>query len=425
MKVHLAYGRHGLDVELPDHADILMPASTPALPDPSQAVARALAQPIGSRPLAQLLRPSDSVAVVFSDVTRPAPNTVLLPPILETVEAAGVPHQQVVLINGTGMHRPNTQEELDFMLGPEIAGGYRIVQHEARDRSTLAYLTTNRAGVEVCINSDYLRADVRILTGFVEPHIFAGYSGGGKAVLPGVAGADIVMHNHGATMLSHPKATWCRTDGNPVFEEMRDIALATRPTLLVNVTLNERKEITGVFAGEMVAAHDAGIARAARQALRPVPHRYDIVVSTNMGYPADINLYQSVKGISVAAQAVKTGGAIIVAAECADGLGHSDFEELLASRPSPHDLLEMIRAAGFSQYDQWGVQCLAMAQARADVHLYSSLSRQQTETAHLYHCEDIGDTVERLREEFRRRHNEEPAIAVLPYGHLTVPQPPD
>jgi nickel-dependent lactate racemase len=425
MKIHLAYGKQGLDVQLPDHADVLMPTSTPALPDPLRAVARALAQPTGSRPLSELLRPSDSVAVVFSDITRPTPNAVMLPPILEAVTAAGIPREQVALVTGTGMHRPSTDEELNFMLGPEIVGSYRIVQHAARDRSTLAYLTTNGAGVEVSINSDYLRADVKILTGFVEPHLFAGYSGGAKSVLPGIAGADIIMHNHSAAMLSHPKATWCRTDGNPIFEEMRDIALATRPTFLLNVTLNEKKEITAVFAGEMVAAHEAGIAQAARQAQRPVPHRYDIVVSTNIGYPADINLYQSVKGISVAAQAVKTGGAIVVAAECADGLGLADFEELLASRPSPHALLEMICAPGFSEYDQWGVQCLAMTQARADVYLYSSMSRQQTETAHVHYCEDVGDTVERLRGEFRRRHNEEPSIAVLPHGHLTVPQPPD
>jgi nickel-dependent lactate racemase len=425
VKIHLAYGKDGLDVELPDHADVLTPTSTPALPDPRQAIAEAIAAPIGSPPLSQLLHPSDSVAVVFSDITRPTPNAVMLGPILEAIAAAAVPREQIVLVNGTGMHRLNSEQELDYMLGPDILRSYRIVQHVARDRSTLAYLSKNGAGVEAWVNSDYMRADVKILTGFVEPHIFAGYSGGGKAVLPGIAGADIVMHNHGAAMLSHPKATWCQTKGNPVFEEMRDIGLATRPTFLMNVTLNEGKEITGVFAGDMVAAHDAGIAQAARQALRPVPRRYDIVVGTHMGYPADINLYQSVKAISVASQAVKTGGTIVVATECADGLGHSDFEEVLAGRPSPQELLEMISAPGYSRYDQWGVQCMAMVQTRADVYLYSSLSREQTKTAHLHYCEDVAATVEGLRQDFRRRHSEEPSIAVLPYGHLTVPQAPD
>ena len=277
------------------------PSERRPYPSREAAVREALSQPIGSRPLSALLRPSDTVAIVISDITRPVPNQLLLPPILETVADAGIPRQQVVIVNATGTHRVNTREELLAMVGPEVLDGYRIVQHDARDRDSLAFVTTSARGVEVLVNAEYLRADVKILTGFVEPHLFAGYSGGGKAVLPGIAGADIIMSNHGAGMLSHPKATWCETVGNPIFEEMRDVALATRPTFLVNVTLNEKKEITGVFAGEMVAAHDAGIAQAGRQALRPIPHLYDIAVTTNMGHPADINFYQAGKGASVAA----------------------------------------------------------------------------------------------------------------------------
>jgi len=424
VKVHLAYGRHGLDVELLDDADVLLPERTPALPRSEAAVREALRQPLGSRPLSALLRPSDSVAVVISDITRPVPNQLLLPPILETVAAAGIPSQQVAIANATGMHRANTRDELLAMVAPEILDGYRIVQHDARDRGTLAFLTTSARGVEVCVNAEYLRADVKILTGFVEPHIFAGYSGGGKAVLPGIAGADIVMSNHGADMLSHPRATWCETEGNPVFEEMRNIALATRPTFLVNVTLNEKKEITGVFAGDVRTAHDAGIAQAGRQALRPISYLYDIVITTNIGYPADINLYQAVKGASVAACAVREGGAVVLAAECADGLGGEDFVELLTSETSPAALLEKLSAPGFARYDQWGVQCLATVQRKADLYLYSSMPAETARAAHVIPCEDISTTVRELASRHRAEHGSEPSIAVLPYGHLTVPQPP-
>src|SRR3990172_7528141 len=266
-----------------------------------------------------------------------------------------------------------------------------------------------------------MEGGVGILPGFVEPHILAGYSGGGKAVLPGVAGADIVMSNHGADMLGHPKATWCVTDGNPVFEEMRDIGLLTRPAFSVFVTLNERREITGVFAGELVAAHEAGIAQAERQYVRRIPHGFDVVVSTNMGYPADLNLYQSVKGMSVAAQAVREGGAIVLAAECRDGLGLAEYTELLTSEALPQALLERIHSPGFARYDQWGVQCQAMVQARADVWLYSSMSRETTEAAHLGHVEDIASMVDFLRRRHRDEHGREATIAVLPHGHLTVP----
>jgi len=421
MKVHLSYGRHGLDVELPDGADVLLPERTPALPRPEVAVREALRQPIGSRPLSALLRPSDTVAIVISDITRPVPNQVLLPPILETVADAGIPRQQVAIVNATGTHRPNTREELLAMVGPEVLDGYRIAQNDARDRDSLAFVTTSARGTEVSVNAEYMSADVKILTGFVEPHLFAGYSGGGKAVLPGIAGADIIMSNHGADMLSHPKATWCETVGNPIFEEMRDVALATRPTFLVNVTLNEEKEITGVFAGDMVAAHDAGIAQAGRQALRPISHLYDIAVTTNMGHPADINFYQAGKGASVGVRAVREGGAVILAAECADGLGLEDFVELLTSEASAAALLDKLHAPGFARYEQWGVQCWAIILPKADFYLYSSMPAETARAAHVIPCEDVSATVRELAHRHRAEHGSDPAIAVLPHGHLTVP----
>jgi nickel-dependent lactate racemase len=421
MNVHLAYGQNGLDVELPEDADILLPEKTPALPQPETAVREALRQPIGSRPLAELIRPSDSVAIVISDMTRPVPNRILLPPILETVAAAGIPRRRVAIVNGTGMHRANTRDELLAMVGPEILDSYRIVQHDARDRSSLAFVATSARGVDVHVNAEYLRADVKILTGFVEPHIFAGYSGGGKAVLPGIAGTDIIMSNHGVDMLNHPKATWCETNGNPVFEEMRDVALSTHPAFLVNVSLNEKKEVTGVFAGEMVAAHEAGMAQAGRQALHSISHPYDIVVTTNMGYPADISLYQAVKGASAAARAVREGGAIILVAECSEGLGREDYVELLTSEASLSALMNKLSAPGFAQYDQWGVQCLALVQRKADLHLHSSMPAETVRSGHVIPSNDVSATVRELAQRYRAKNGGEPSIAVLPYGHLTVP----
>jgi nickel-dependent lactate racemase len=423
MKVRLSYGRQGLEVELPEQAQVLLPKRVPPLAQPQEAVREALRQPIGSPPLAELVRPADRVAIVFSDITRPTPNHILLPAILAELAARGVPKENVALINATGMHRPNTREELIAMLGQEVVDGYRIVQHDARDRKQQTFLSKNERGAEIWINGDYMRADVRILTGFVEPHMFAGYSGGGKAVLPGIADAEIIMSNHGSPMLAHPRATWCHTEGNPVFEEARRVALATQPAFIVNVTLNERKEVTGVFAGEMIQAHDAGIAFAERAYVQPLRQRYDIMVSTNMGYPADINLYQSVKGMSVAAQAVKEGGAIVLAAECADGLGQAHYAEMLAWRKTPRELLDMVLEPGFAELEQWAIQCQTMVQVRADVYLYSSMDAEQTRRTHLKHCPDIGETVAALSEDFRRRNDgEEPSILVLPFGQLAVPR---
>ncbi len=422
MRVHLAYGESGLDVELPDTTVVLDPQQVPGLPDPQGAVAEAISDPLGSPPLRDLVRAGQSVAIVVSDVTRPVPNRLILPSILDTVHAAGVPRDRVVIIIATGMHRASTAEELERVLGPDILDACQVVNHDARDESSLAPLTTTARGVEVALNRAYLEADVRIITGFVEPHIFAGYSGGAKAVLPGVAGAAIVMSNHGAEMLGHPNATWCVTDSNPIFEEMRDIALLSRPSFLVNVTLNEHRDITGVFAGELVAAHQAGIAQAERQYVHPIPHLFDIVVSTNMGYPADLNLYQSVKGMSVGAQAVREGGAVLLAAECRDGLGLSEYTELLTSEGSPKALLDRIHSPGFARYDQWGVQCQAMVQAKVDAWLHSAMSRETTESAHLGYSEDISKTVAELCDRHKAEHGSDATVAVLPHGHLTVPR---
>ncbi len=422
MKVYLAYGEEGIEVELPKGATILKPEDTSGLAEPKQAVTKSIEDPIGLPALRDLIEAGNRVAVVVSDITRPVPNAILLVPILDAIQSKGVHQEDVVIIVATGMHRASTTAEVERMLGPEIAGAYEIVNHDARDDATLASVTTTARGANVRMNRRYLEADVRIVTGFVEPHLFAGYSGGGKAVLPGVAGAEIVMSNPGADMLAHPKATWCVTEGNPVFEEMRDIALLTKPTFCVNVTLNAGREITGVFAGELVAAHEAGIEQADRQYVQQIDEAFDIVVSTNMGYPADLNLYQAVKGMSVAAQGVREGGSIVLVAECRDGLGLDEYTELLTSEASPKALLERIHSPGFARYDQWGVQLQAMAQAKADVWLHSSMSRETTESAHLNYCEDVSATVAELRERHIKGHGREPRIGVLPHGHLTVPR---
>ena len=431
MKVHLAYGRTGLEVELPDHAHVLTPERLPSLADPAAAIRRALQEPIASPPLRELVRPGQRpdgrppgrAAVVFSDITRPTPNHILLPPLLAELEDAGVRRADITLINALGMHRPNTPEELQRMLGRQILDSYRVIQHDAYDPSQLTRIGTNERGAAVSVNGEFLAADVRILTGFIEPHIFAGYSGGGKAVLPGVAGAETVVSNHGAEMIADPKATWCSIEGNPIFQEIREVGLSTRPTMLLNVTLNERKEITAVFAGDLAAAHDAGIAFAEKAYVRRVPHEYDIAVASNLGYPSDINLYQSYKGLSVAAQAVRPGGAVVLAAECSDGLGLPHFRELLAARNSPGELIQMIQEPSFRHYDQWGVQVGAMAQVKVESYLHSAMPDEDTVRAHMRPCPDIAATVAALSERYRGSNGRrEPRLLVLPYGQLTVPR---
>jgi nickel-dependent lactate racemase len=417
MRIKIAYGRDGLWVDLPaEHVTVVEPGYLPGLPEEQSALREALRHPIGTPPVADLVGPEDTVAIIFSDLTRPQPRRRMLPVLLD--EIAAVPPEQVVLINALGSHRPNTDAELVEMLGREIVGKYRVVQHNAFDRQSNQYLGRTIAGHDIWIDATYIRASVKILTGFIEPHFFAGFSGGPKAVLTGIAAQASILANHSASMIAHPRATWGVTEGNPIWEEMREVALWTRPAFLYNVTLNREKQITGVFAGDLEQAHQAGTDFVASTAMVPVKAPFDIVITSNSGYPLDLNLYQSIKGVSAAAQVVRPGGAIIVAAECWSGVAdHAQYTQLLQSAPSVEALLEKIHASGEVLQDQWQVQVQAQVQARAEVYVKSSLPPADVEGAKLQVCDSIEDTVARLME----RYGPDATICVLPEGPMTIP----
>jgi len=419
MQVHLAYGKHGLQVELPPHTQIITPRHAPGLPDEAAAIHQALRAPSSAPPLRELVRSGDRVVIVHSDLTRPMPNDRVLPVLLAELEQAGVRRADITLLNALGTHRRQTPAELAEMLGPAIVERYRCLQHDIWDDDNLVYLGETRFGHPVRVNRTFMEADVKILAGFIEPHFFAGFSGGPKGVLPSIAGADSVLTNHGAKMIGHPQATWGVTEGNPIWEEMLEVALKTAPTFLLNVTLNRKREITGVFAGELRQAHAAGCDFCRQSAFVPLPHLFDIVVATNSGYPLDLNLYQAVKGMSAAARVVRPGGSILVVAECWDGIPeHGEYANLLRAAPSPQALLERLTAPGFACQDQWEAHIQALVQLRADVHVYADgLSDRQIREALLTPCRSIEDTIAELLE----RYGPEATVCALPEGPQTVP----
>jgi nickel-dependent lactate racemase len=346
------------------------------------------------------------------------PNDRVLPPLLAELTRAGVTDEGIVLINALGAHRPQTEAELRDMLGEEVTERYRIVQHNAWDEDNLVEAARNRAGRPVRVNRIYMEAPTRILTGFIEPHFFAGFSGGPKAVLPGIADIEAILDNHGPDMIAEPGATWAVTEGNPLWEEMMAVAQSTAPTFLLNVTLNQARQITGVFAGELAAAHREGAAFARRTALQAVPEPFDVVITSNSGYPLDLNLYQAVKGMAAAAQIVKPGGDIVVAAECWDGIpDHGEYKRLLWEAGSPDELLETVMAPGFRCHDQWEAQIQAQIQRKARVHVYADgLSDEELRRAMVIPCRSIEATVAEIR-----RAKPGATVAVLPDGPQTVP----
>jgi len=419
MQVDLSYGRQGLSITLPDSADVLKTRFQPGLPDEGRAIRDSLLDPVGSPPLAALVKPGDRVTVVHTDITRATPNDRILPVLLDVLTEAGIEGSDISLLNGLGTHRKQTESELRQMLGEQIVDRYRCLQHDCNDDSNLISLERTTHGNPVRINRHYLDSDVRILTGFIEPHFFAGFSGGPKAVLPSLAGSESVFSNHGLEMIAHPQATWGITEGNPIWEEMREVALKTEPTFLLNVALNTKKEITAVFAGDMLAAHALGCDYVKQNAMVAVDGAYDIVVTTNSGYPLDQNLYQSVKGMSAASQIVRQGGTIIIATACEDGLpNHGRYAELLAKAGSPEGIIELISQPGFNVQDQWQVQIQAQIQQNATIFVYSDgLSDKEIREALFIPCEDIEETVNTLLTGMGRKAR----ICVMPEGPQLIP----
>ena len=419
MEINLAYGKTGITVPLPDRADVTVvePRYVTGVGDPALELRKALRHPIASAPLRELVRPGARVGIAFSDITRPTPNHLLLPALVE--ELARVPVNDLLLFNGTGTHRPNTRDELRTMLGDDLVEQYPIVQNDARDRDSHRLVGTTRAGNEIWLHEGFLQCDARILTGFIEPHFFAGFSGGGKAVMPGLALLETVLHNHSAAHMDDPKARWGIREGNPLWEEIREAAGMTDPTFLLNVTLNRDHEITDIFAGDWEEAHAAGCAFVRKTAMVPLEEPFDIVIASNSGYPLDLNPYQSVKGMSAAAQIVKDGGSIILVADCWDGIpDHGDYGQLLLEADSLESLLETVRRPGFQRQDSWQAHTQALICQKAEVFVYShNLSDKQIESALLTPCSDVGSTVTELMD----RYGTGATICVLPEGPQTIP----
>jgi nickel-dependent lactate racemase len=415
IEVDLAYGRTGLRVSLPaSRTTVIEPVQHAAATDQPAVLRDALREPVAGPPLRERVRPGQTIAVSLCDATRPQPREAMVRALLDELSGIARP-EDVTLLVATGTHRANTPAELEAMLGPGLAGTMRIVNHDSRDPGMLRWCGTYGDGVPVWLNRHWLDADVRVTTGFVEPHFFAGFSGGPKLVAPGLAALETVLTLHDARRIGDARATWGVCEGNPVHDDVRAIAAGTGVDYAFDVVLNRRQEVVAAFGGDLLEMHAAARAAVREMSMRPVPGLFDVVVTTNAGYPLDQNLYQAVKGMSAAAAVVRPGGLIICAAACEDGFpDHGSFREVLASEPSPAALLAAIQARTETVPDQWQVQILARILTRARVGVHTGgLSAADLHTAHLDAVPDIAAAVAAEGPGAR--------ICVLPEGPQTIP----
>jgi nickel-dependent lactate racemase len=361
MRIDLAFGKTGLPVELPEkfRYRVLEARSAKPLPDADTALEAALDHPIGTPPLAELARGKHSAAISVCDITRPAPNRRTLPPVLRRLEQAGIARDRITILIATGLHRPATDAEISEICGPEIAAAYHVVNHDARDLSSHRHLGATASGTPVHIDERFIAADLHITLGFIEPHLMLGFSGGRKLIAPGLAAQETIKVLHSPKFMRDTRSVEGSIEDNPLHRELLEISRIARHDFLLDVALTRDRAIAGVYAGDPVLAHRAGVAFVSHVMLETLDEPADAAITTSAGYPLDLTFYQAIKGVTAAAHIVKPGGTILLAAACQEGAGAPEFCRMLREGLSDAEFLEKIAGAPVD-VDQWQLEKLAL-----------------------------------------------------------------
>jgi nickel-dependent lactate racemase len=388
------------------------------LADPAAVLAEVLARPLGTPPLAELARGRKDACILVCDITRPVPNRLILPPLLRTLEEQGIPRDRILILIATGLHRPNEGAELEELLGPEVVARYRVENHHGKVLEEHDYLGETPSGVPVWLDRRYLRADLKITTGLIEPHLMAGYSGGRKVICPGIAALETVKIWHGPRFLEHPSADCGIVEGNPVHEENTRIARLAGCDFIVNVCLDGQRRITWVGAGHMERAWESGVRFVEGVVRVPVTAPLDVVVTSCAGYPLDTTWYQAVKGLTGALPIVKRGGTIILAASLSEGLGSPEFQQLIRDNPDLGVFKQRILGKDYFIMDQWQLEELAKVVERCKVKVVSH--GLPAETLRRCHVEPAV-TVEQAVADSLVEYGPSARVAVIPKGPYVLP----
>lgn len=413
MKITMDYGRDGLEIEVPDHAHVLQMSDAPALSDMDRRLEDALAHPIGTPALRRLARGRKNACVVISDITRPVPNATILPPILRALEEEGIAREDITILVGTGLHRPNEGDELVQLVGAEIAHSYCIVNHKAREKETLTYLGETSGGAPIWIDTLYVEADLKIATSLIEPHLMAGYSGGRKAICPGLMGVETMRVLHGPRLLSHANASEGIIEGNPFHRQALEVAQRAGVDFTLNVAMNERRQVTGIFAGDLEKAHAEGVDFVERQNGATLSEPVDLVITSSAGLPLDLTFYQAVKGLTATLPIVAEGGSVLIVARCDEGIGGPEFTELLLNTESVEQFTRQLEDPNFFVIDQWQLQELCKVMRKAKVMMYSEgIEGADRERVLVDMVSSVEEGIERVLAE----RGPQARIAVIPKG---------
>lgn len=414
MRTQFAFGKSGITLDLPEgfQYKILEARSASPVPDQLAAIEAAIDGPIAGPAIGELAKGKKTVAISVCDITRPAPNKLVLPPLLKRLHAAGIQKEDVTILIATGLHRLATPKELDEILSPEIAASYRIVNHNARELSEHRFLGNTKSGTPVYVAEAFVAADLHITLGFIEPHLMAGFSGARKLVAPGLAAQQTIKVLHSPKFMRDPKAVEGSIEGNPLHRELLEIAQMAGHHFMVDVALTRDRKIAAVFAGEPVQAHGAGMKFVSKVMLEQLPEPVDAVITSCAGYPLDLTFYQAIKGITAAQHIVKKGGRILLIAECQEGPGAAEFCEMLKKTNSGASFLDMIREAPVV-VDQWQLEKLALVTQKAEILFYTpGLPQEFHKTLWGAIFSNIDEAVKALTDGMPRNA----AVALMPEG---------
>lgn len=422
MKVDLRYGRGACPVALQDSwaVSVIRKEAMPVISDPDGAVRTALASPVGSRSLRQEARGARSACILICDITRPVPNKLLLGPIVRELMQAGVPPDGIGILVATGLHRPNEGKELEELVGDAwVLSTVRVENHFARNDADHVLLGTTAAGTVVKLDRRFVDADVKIVTGLVEPHFMAGYSGGRKVIAPGIAHRDTITTFHNARFMSHPLAENCVLEGNPLHREQLEIVRMLGRVLAVNTVIDEHRQLSFVNFGEVVESHLEAVGFVRRYAQVPVGRRFRTVVTSAAGYPLDKTYYQTVKGMVGPLDILEPGGTLIIASECSEGMGSHEYVEAQRRliEAGPQGFLDAIMAKSHADIDEWQTQMQLKPMRVGAIRLFASgLSRGDRALTGVDVVDDLDRTIEACV-----RASGDPSLAVIPEGPYVVP----
>ncbi|MBW2030326.1 MAG: nickel-dependent lactate racemase [Deltaproteobacteria bacterium] len=422
MKLDLLYGRDGLEVDIPDDIDVTVIRKYPMepLPDPRRSILDALANPVESQALGTIAGTGKTVCILICDITRPVPNGIILPPLIDTLREAGVSKEDILILVATGLHRPNEGDELREIVGSEeVFNWIRIENHFARDRDAHVNLGMTSSGIPIMLDRRFVEADIKIAVGLVEPHFMAGYSGGRKVVAPGTAYQDTILMFHTAKILEHCNAANCVIQGNPLHDALIEIVRRVGGILSLNVVIDEERRIGFVNFGDIEASHLLAVDFMRKYAEVTVPRKFKVVITTSAGYPLDRTYYQTVKGMVGVIDILEPGGTIIIASECSEGMGSKEFVEAqrLLCRVGPDEFMSILHGRHKALIDEWQTEMLVKALRVGKIQLYTTkLGKDDLKDVYV---EPIPSIEEALAQHIKTQGLSE--IAVVPEGPYVIP----